>query len=61
MSERSALFMIVVGLIVTAGGVGGTEHATNDMDLYSSAVIAVCGLLIMWAGTLGLRNSKFYD
>lgn len=61
MSQRSALYMIVVGLLLTAGGVGGTEHATNDADLFGSLAIAIVGLLAMMAGTLGVRNSHFYD
>ena len=59
MSERSAMFLIVVGLLLTAGGVGGTEQALSDSDLLSSLAVAVTGLLIMGAGVLGLRNKHF--
>jgi len=60
MSERSAMFLVVVGLILTMLGVGGVENSVTDTELGSSVAVSVVGTLIMWAGTLGLRNSNQY-
>ena len=60
MSERSAMFLVFTGLILTAFGVGGVENSITDTELLSSVAVSLVGTLIMWAGTLGLRNSNQY-
>ena len=60
MSERSAMFLVVVGLILTMLGVGGVENSITDGELLGSVLASLTGTLIMWAGTLGLRNSNQY-
>lgn len=60
MSEKSAMFLVFTGLILTAFGVGGVENSITDTELASSLAVSVVGTLIMWAGTLGLRNSDLY-
>lgn len=59
MSERSAMFLVVVGLVLALGGAGGIEESVSNADLLGSAVLALTGALIMWCGTLGLRNKHF--
>jgi hypothetical protein len=54
------MFLVVVGLILTMLGVGGVENSVTDTELGSSLAVSVVGTLIMWAGTLGLRNSNQY-
>ena len=56
MSERTAMFLLVTGILVTAFGVGGVESSITDLELLSAVTVAMVGTLIMWAGTLGLRN-----
>jgi sulfite exporter TauE/SafE len=60
MSERSAIYLIVVGLLLALGGTGGVEHSVTDAELLQSLLVAVMGALVMWCGTLGLRNSKYF-
>ena len=60
MSERSAMFLVVTGLLLTAFGVGGVEQSMDDQGLLAGVAVSLVGTLIMWAGTLGLRNSDQY-
>ena len=60
MSERTAMFLVVVGLLLTAFGVGGIEQSLDDQGLLAGVAVSLVGTLIMWAGTLGLRNSDQY-
>jgi hypothetical protein len=61
MTTKSAMFVFIVGLLMTFGAVGGIEVSTTNEDMMSSMVIAIIGLLAMYAGTLGLRNAHYYD
>jgi hypothetical protein len=61
MTTKSAMFVFIVGLLITFGAVGGIEHSVTDSELMSSMLIAIVGLLSMYAGMLGLKNSSFYD
>jgi len=61
MTTKSAMFVFITGLIMTFGAVGGIEVSTTNEDMMSSMVIAIIGLLAMYAGTLGLRNAHYYD
>jgi hypothetical protein len=54
------MFLVVVGLILTMLGVGGVENSITDGELLGSVLASLVGTLIMWAGTLGLRNSSQY-
>jgi hypothetical protein len=60
MSERSAMFLLAVGFLLTAFGVGGIESSLDDAGLLAGVAVSTVGLLIMWAGTLGLRRSDVY-
>jgi len=61
MTTKSAMFVFIVGLLMTFGAVGGIEVSTTNEDMMSSMVIAIIGLLTMYAGTLGLRNAHYFD
>ena len=61
MTTKSAMFVFIVGFIMTLGAVGGIEVSENNTDMMSSMVIAIIGLLTMYAGTLGLRNAHMFD
>lgn len=58
MSEREAFFIFFTGLLVTIFGVGGIEQSMDDMGLLNGVAVSVVGLLIMWAGSLGLRDTR---
>jgi hypothetical protein len=61
MTTKSAMFVFIVGLLMTFGAVGGIEVSTTNEDMMSSMVIAIIGLLTMYCGTLGLRNAYMFD
>ena len=60
MTERTAFFVFFVGFLVTAFGVGGIEQSMDDAGLLAGAAVSLVGCLIMWAGTLGIRNADLY-
>ena len=55
------MFVFITGLIMTMGAVGGIEVSETNTDMMSSMVIAIIGLLTMYAGTLGFRNAHYFD
>lgn len=57
MTEKSSIFIFIVGLLVTAGGVGGVEQSVTDYELLSAVLVSVAGLSLTYAGVLGLRQS----
>lgn len=61
MKTNAAMFIFVVGLIVTLFGVGGIESSITDQELAQSVIVALVGLLITWVSTLALRVSDRYD
>jgi hypothetical protein len=61
MTTKSAMFVFIVGLLMTFGAVGGIEASVTNMELMSSMVVAIVGLLAMYCGMLGLRNADYYD
>ncbi len=61
MTTKSAMFVFIVGFIMTLGAVGGIEVSENNTDMMSSMVIAIVGLLTMYAGMLGIRNAHMFD
>ncbi len=61
MTTKNAMFVFIVGFIMTLGAVGGIEVSETNTDMMSSMVIAIVGLLTMYAGTLGFRNAHLFD
>ena len=61
MTTKSAMFVFIVGFIMTLGAVGGIEVSENNTDMMSSMVIAIVGLLTMYCGTLGLNRAHLFD
>ena len=58
MSERTAMFVFVVGLIVTFGAAGGVEAAETTAAVIDSVIVAAVGLLMMWVSTLSFGSSQ---
>lgn len=56
MTERSAMFLVMVGLLTTGFGVGGVENSVDNLELLSGLLVSVSGLAIMAAGVLGLKT-----
>ena len=61
MTEKSAMFVVIVGLVMTMAGVGGIEVSVDNSQLLTSMLVAITGLLTMYAGVLGLRNADQYQ
>ena len=61
MKTSTGFVLIMLGLVMTMFGVGGVENSVTDTELLASVAVAAVGLLIMWAGTLGVRNGEYYD
>jgi len=61
MTSKQSAFVFFAGLILTFGGVGGIENSIDNSQLIGSMLLAILGLLAMYAGSLGLRNSSYYD
>ena len=61
MTTNQSAFVFFAGLLMTFGAVGGIEVSTTNEGMMSSMVIAIIGLLTMYAGTLGFRNADYYD
>ena len=61
MTTKTAFALFILGLILTAFGVGGIEHSISDGELLSSMFVSIVGLLIMYAGTVAMRVSDYYD
>jgi hypothetical protein len=61
MTSKQAMFVFITGLLLTFGAVGGVETSVTNEDMMSSMVIAIIGLLTMYAGMLGIRNAHMYD
>jgi hypothetical protein len=61
MTSKQAMFVFIVGLIITFGAVGGIEVSVSNTDLMSSMMIAILGLLTMYCGMLGIKGADYYD
>ena len=61
MTTKGAMFVFIAGLLLTLGAVGGVENSVDNEQLTGSLLLAVIGLLAMYAGTLGFRNADLYD
>ena len=61
MTTNQAFFVFIAGLLLTLGAVGGVETSVDLEQLTGSMLLAVIGLLGMYAGTLGFRNADYYD
>jgi hypothetical protein len=61
MTSKQAMFVFITGLLMTFGAVGGIEVSETSEGMMSSMMIAIVGLLVMYAGTLGFRNAHYFD
>jgi hypothetical protein len=55
MNKDGAMFLMIVGLIITFGGVGGIEVSGNDRELLGSMIVSILGLATMYCGLLALK------
>lgn len=61
MTTKSAMFVFIVGFIMTLGAVGGVELSETNEAMMNSMLFAIIGLLTMLCGVLGLRRAHLFD
>ena len=55
MTERSAMFLVITGLVMTMLGAGGIENSIETVDLLQSLAVAIVGLAVMGCGVLAIQ------
>jgi hypothetical protein len=55
MSEKSAMFLVITGLVMTMAGVGGIENSFETVELIQSILVSIVGLAVMACGALAIR------
>ena len=58
MSERNAMFLVVVGLVFAVAGVGGVEQSISNLELVQSFLVALVGLAVMGCGALAIKVAQ---
>jgi hypothetical protein len=58
MSEKSAMFLVITGLIITMFGAGGIENSIETVDLLQSIAVAIVGLAVMGCGVLAIKVAE---
>jgi len=56
-TEKQAMFVFVVGLILTMFAVGGVENSITNTELLQSLAVAVTGLGCMFCGTVMIKRA----
>lgn len=55
MSEKSAMFLVIVGLLIAMAGAGGVEQSIAAVELLQSIAVAIVGLAVMGCGVLAIK------
>ena len=58
MSEKSAMFLFVVGFLFVGFGAGGVEQSITNVELIQSLAVAAVGLAVMGCGVLGIKVAQ---
>ena len=58
MTERSAMFLVITGLVMTMLGVGGVENSFETVELMQSIAVAIVGLAVMACGVLAIKVAQ---
>ena len=58
MTERSAMFLVITGLIMTMLGAGGIENSFETVELIQSILVAIVGLAVMGCGVLAIKVAQ---
>ena len=48
-------FILIVGFLMTLGGVGTIEISQTDMEMISGMVVSILGLSVMYCGLLAMK------
>jgi hypothetical protein len=55
MSERSAMFLVITGLITVMFGVGGVENSFTNVELLQGLAVSLVGVCVMGCGVLAIQ------
>lgn len=58
MNEKSAMFLVVTGLVIAMFGAGGIENSIQTVDLLQSIAVAIVGLAVMGCGVLAIQVAE---
>jgi hypothetical protein len=61
MTNGTAMFMVITGLILTMFGVGGIEASLDNVGLLQGLFVSVVGLMTMGVGVLALNINTQTD
>ena len=61
MTDSTAMFLVVTGLVLTMLGVGGIEGSMDSVGLLQGLFVAIVGLMTMGAGVLAIRVNSSTD
>ena len=61
MTNGTAMFMVITGLILTLLGVGGIEASLDNVGLLQGVFVSVVGLMTMGVGVLALNINTQTD
>ena len=61
MTTPQAMFVFIVGFIMTLGAAGGIELSETNEAMMDSMVFGIIGLLTMSCGVLGLNRAVLFD
>jgi len=53
---KLGMIAVVLGIVGAMFGVGGVENSVTDSELIASIGVAVTSLMLMWLGTLLVRE-----
>ena len=56
-TEKQGMFVFLVGLLVTAFGVGGVENSITNTELLKAVAVAITGLGSMYCGSEMIRRA----
>ena len=48
-------FILIVGFLMTMGGVGTIEISQTDMEMMSGLAVSILGLLVIYSGLLAMK------
>lgn len=58
MNEKSAMFLVITGLIMTMAGAGGIENSFETVELIQSILVSIVGLAVMGCGVLAIKVAQ---
>lgn len=61
MTDRTAMFMVMAGMILCLFGVGGIEASLDTVGLLQGILVSVVGLMTMGVGVLALNINTQTD